>query len=474
VRQLFRRYPRQFWLMIAGVVISNAGGSMVWPFLLIYVSAKLDLPLTAVATLVTIQAGTSILASFGAGTLADRAGRRVVMVASLLGSSLVYLFLLGASSYVEFALLMAVQGVSNPLYQVGADAMLADLVPPQQRTEAYSITRIASNAGFGMGPAVGGLLVTTSYHLAFLGASAGFLAYAVLLLLRARETLVRPAARPGARRIARPAPPPVAEPAPPVAEPARPPGTSPAPFPPVGAPAAGVAPQGRRRGGAPVERGYGHVLRDRRYVAFIGLIGTGLIAPAMMWILLAVYTKTNFGLSESLYGWIPTTNAVMCVLVQYPVTRISSRYPPLAVVTVGMAVYAVGAGSVALMSGFWGFWASMVILTFGELLLIPTASKYIADLAPSDLRGRYMSLWWLSHGASRAVAPLVGGFLNDQIAPAAIWYGALAIGMTSAGGLAALARRTRQRAAWVQGTPPDGGSPAPAPATLEADSGRSR
>ena len=175
-------------------------------------------------------------------------------------------------------------------------------------------------------------------------------------------------------------------------------------------------------------------------MAFVFTMALGLIAPSMLWILLAVYAKTNFGLPENLFGWIPTTNAVMCVFVQYAVTRITRRYRALPVVAAGMLIYAIGAGSVAVMTGFWGFWLSMVILTFGELTVVPTASKFVADRAPADLRGRYMSMYWLGWGASRALAPIIGGFLNDRIAPVAIWWGGLALGLASTVGLTALAR----------------------------------
>jgi MFS family permease len=189
-------------------------------------------------------------------------------------------------------------------------------------------------------------------------------------------------------------------------------------------------------------RGYGVVANDRRFVAFTVLLSVGLIAPTTLWILLAVYAKANFGLPEYLYGWIPTANALMCVFLQYPVTSITKRYRALPVVAVGMGIYAIGAGSVAIMSSFPGFLLSMVILTVGELIVVPVASKYVADLAPPDLRGRYMSVYWLGWAASRAAAPLIGGFVNDQVAPIAIWYVAFLIGVGSTAGLVALARRS--------------------------------
>ncbi len=169
-KAFFNQYPRQYWLMIAGLMLATAGGSMVGPYLLIYASGKLDLPLSTVATLVSINAGTGLASSALAGTLADRIGRKVVMNISLTMTGVVYLLLMGAQTYTHFALLMFILGLSNPLYQVGADAMLADLIPSEKRTDAYAINRIANNAAFAIGPAVGGFLATRSYNLAFIAA----------------------------------------------------------------------------------------------------------------------------------------------------------------------------------------------------------------------------------------------------------------------------------------------------------------
>jgi MFS family permease len=180
-------------------------------------------------------------------------------------------------------------------------------------------------------------------------------------------------------------------------------------------------------------------------MAFVATASIGLIAPTMLWILMPVYAKTNYGIPEALYGWIPTTNALMCVFVQYFVTGITRKHRTLPVLSVAMLIYALGTGSVALMSGFWGFWLSMVILTFGELTLVPTASKYVADRAPADLRGRYMSIYWLGWGLARTLSPMIGGFLNDNIAPRAIWVGGLVIGLSSAFGLFLLNRIPLQR-----------------------------
>ena len=425
---LYKEYPSQYWLMITGVVISTAGGSMIWPFLLIYASKKLNLPLSTVATLISINAGTGLLSSFIAGTLADKIGRKVVMNFSLTVNGLAYFLLMRAETYPQFVGLMIMIGLSNPLYQVGADAMLADMIPSEKRTDAYALNRIANNAAFALGPAIGGFLATRSYNLAFYAAGTGFLIYSLLLFFLARETLdtsTASMASPGLRFS---------------------PNTSLkriiAPFKPRPMDAVKMAEVESSK-----SEGYLRVFQDKNYMAFVATTSIGLIAPTMLWILMPVYAKTNYGIPEDLYGWIPTTNALMCVFVQYFITGITRKHQTLPVLSVAMLIYALGTGSVALMSSFWGFWLSMVILTFGELTLVPTASKYVADRAPADLRGRYMSIYWLGWGLARTLSPILGGFLNDNIAPHAIWVGGLLLGLTSALGLFLLNRLSTPRPA---------------------------
>src|SRR5688572_6067025 len=272
---LYHEYPPQYWLMITGVVISTAGGSMIWPFLLIYASGKLDLPLSTVAALISINAGTGLISSFIAGSLADKIGRKIVMNFSLTVNGLAYFLLMRAETYPQFVALMIMIGLSNPLYQVGADAMLADMIPSEKRMDAFAINRIANNAAFALGPAMGGFLATRSYNLAFYGAGIGFLTYSLLLFLFARETLHKSAVDTNTQ--------------------------------------------------APQAEGYRRVFQDKSYMVFVALLSIGLIAPTMLWILMPVYAKTNYGIPEALYGWIPTTNALMCVFVQYFVTDITRQ-----------------------------------------------------------------------------------------------------------------------------------------------------
>lgn len=383
-RQFRTAYPSQIWLLFWGTLVSTTGMSMIWPFLVVYISQELALPLATVTSLIALNSVMSLLTSFIAGSIADRIGRKWAMVISLSVNGLAFLGMVPASTYGHYAVLMALRGAFQPLYRVGTDAMLADLVPEDNRADAYALNRLGKNVGVAMGPALGGVFITISYGITFSIASAGTIFFSVLIAAFAAETLPESIQK---------------------------------------------SPETSLLSGV---KGYGKIFQDRVFLVFIGGFILRQISASILWVLLAAYAKDNYGVSENLYGLIPTTNALMVVFLQLFVTRKTQKFPPLQVMGWGTLLYGLGVGSVALGRGFGGFLISMVIVTWGELMVIPTASSFTANRAPEAMRGRYMSLLALTWGAGSMVGPVMGGFLNDQFSPISIWYGGGAAGMLGA------------------------------------------
>ena len=81
---MFKKYPLQFWLMLLGLIISTTGTTMVWPFLTIYASETLSLPMAAVTSLMSINSLSGLTASILAGSLVERFGRKSVMAVRLI------------------------------------------------------------------------------------------------------------------------------------------------------------------------------------------------------------------------------------------------------------------------------------------------------------------------------------------------------------------------------------------------------
>ena len=302
------------------------------------------------------------------------------MVISLVGNGACYIFMSMADSMPAFVVLMALRGAFHPLYQVGSDAMMADMLPPQKRSDGYSLLRMSNNLGIALGPAIGGFVTSASYSLAFYLAATGLISYSLLLAIKARETL------------------------------------------PV---QAGIEKIKERFGG------YGQILRDKPFIQFNLTFTLTTITASMIWVLLAVYAKQNYGVPESLYGFIPATNAIMVVTLQLFVTRWTKKRRPIQMIALGAFFYGMAAFMIGFGAGFWPFWVAMVVMTTGELIMVPTATTFSANLAPADKRGRYMSIHGMTWGLASGIGPLTGGILSDTISPHAPWFAAGASGFIS-------------------------------------------
>ena len=183
--------------------------------------------------------------------------------------------------------------------------MVADLIPEERRADAYALTRLSKNVGIALGPAVGGLVATTSYSIAFWAAAIGLVAFSILIFVFARETL----------------------------------------------PDRDESIQTKENG----LRSYKTIFSDKSFISFIFAFTLTQIGATIVWVLMGVYAKQNYHILENQYGLIPMTSALMVVLLQVGVTRISKRFRPLRMLTAGATLYALGVTSVAFAEGFWGF-----------------------------------------------------------------------------------------------------------------------
>lgn len=390
------RYPRQFWVMIVGIMVASLGVTMIWPFLMIFTSEKLGLPMASVTSLMTINSLCGLAASVIAGPILDRYGRKWPMILGYIGNAVVYLGYLGATEYWHFALCMALTGLSGPFQRVGASAMIADMFSGEERTHAFAVYRMANNVGFGSGPIIGGLALQASYRFGLIAAAASIGVQALLTLFLVHETL---------------------------------------------------QPEQRNTTESILQNLSGMLgaLKDKILVHMLAASALQETCARMVWVLGAVYAKTNFGINEVQYGVIPTTNAVMVVLLQVLMMRFTSKYRQPAVMGVGAAFYMASQLLLALTSGFWGMWIAMVVMSIGELIIAPTANVFVANLAPPDKRGRYLGIYGLTWYVSLAIGPLFAGIMTDTYGPRAPWIGGTLMGLSSVLGFIWLDRRYKRR-----------------------------
>lgn len=365
-----QRFPRQLWVILAGSLIFTVGGSMVWPYLNIYLQDKLDIPLRYSTLLISLRAFSGIAASYFAGSFADRFGRRFLVRLSLFGGMLYYLGLQFSSHIWQFALLMAFWGALDLCYPVGVNAMIADIVADEDRLEAYSLLRIVYNAGYAVGPIVGGILAASSYSRMFYSAATGYAISFVFMFFMIKETLNRDALRELHNES---------------------------------------------------KTSFRDVLRDSVFIRSVALMGLIFVGTSGVFNLLSYYAGHNFGISESHISFVFTVNALVCVLGQMPAMRLSKRKPPLVMMIAAALFYVFGIAGYAVFPSVPWYCLCMLVMTIGEVLMTPTMSGLAARLAPEDARGRYMSVLSLAQPLGQGIGPAFLGYCYEIFSPRLMW-----------------------------------------------------
>ena len=186
---------RTFIAVSVAVCAAYIGIGLVGPVRVLYAESR-------GASLEIISAMTSafLLANFAAqypsGWLADRWGRKRIMVAGLLAQALLSLAYLFITDPTLFVALRFAEGVAGAAVLPSARALIADTVAPEQRGRAFGLFSAFFNAGFLIGPALGGLLANTGYASAFIAAVAfRVIALVIVLLLIPQVARVAPATR---------------------------------------------------------------------------------------------------------------------------------------------------------------------------------------------------------------------------------------------------------------------------------------
>lgn len=366
-------FSRPFRILMVCFFFNRLGASLIWPFITLFIREQTGAPLATITVLLTLQALATIFGTAIASAVMDRIGRKLPMIVGLAVLAVVLLMMSQAETLLLWAVLIGLYGILQPLFFIGTQAMVADLfADPADRTRAYALVRTISNVAIALGPAIGGLFIAQSRLFAYV-------IPAVINLL-----LVIPFASWVVESL------------------------------PLHA-------RGKQGSGL-LNIGYLPVMRDRAFMSFWSVFALVEIAAAMVFTLLAVYTKENFGLAENQFGLLLTVNAGMVVLLQVFVTRQTARYAPYPVLALGALFYTIGLIGFGLSTALPHFLLSMVIMTIGELLVAPTSSALVASLAPEDKRARYMGMLALSYTVGAGIGPVIGGIVSAQFAPSAIWY----------------------------------------------------
>ncbi len=396
------------WILAAGRLLSQVGTGFTLFYLPIFFVNEVGLSATAVGAALGSASLSGMVGRFLGGSMIDSRfwGRRRTLLLSMLVSCVGSVAFVIAYDIPTLVLGNLLMGFGVGLYWPATEAAIADLSPPEQRNEAFAITRLADSVGLGLGVVLGGVVITLihAYRALFVADGISFLVFFAILYVAIPET-------------------------------------------------ANADQQGRHG-----FRGWGIAFRDRRLLTYIAvniLITTYL---AQINSTLPLYFK-NFvqqgvGFSELTISVLFAWHLGLAILLQLPITRFLRPYS-----------YAHGLmGSLA----FWGagfvlvwacgvassgalFWAVLALgmMAVAMIIYTPIASALVVALAPESLRGVYLSLNSQCWAIGYLIGPALGGMAMDQPPGFAHGYWLALVGSLPLGFLVlqSLERQLRQKPA---------------------------
>ncbi|MFD8994656.1 MDR family MFS transporter [Streptomyces abikoensis] len=382
-RQSVSGLPRAFWWLWTSTLI-NRMGAFVATFLALYLTVDRGYSASYAGLVAALHGLGQVVSSLGAGVMTDRLGRRPTLLIAQLSTAATVALLGFVQQPAAIAAVAFLVGVASNASRPAVQAMMADIVAPEDRVRAFALNYWAINLGFAFSSLAAGAIAQYSYLIGFLGEAVLTLVCAILVFLKLPET--RPEPVPGGD------------------------GAS---------------------GGPPV--GLGTVLRDRRFMGIVGL--SFLMALIFMQHSVALpVAMGEAGFSSADYGMVIAVNGVLIVALQIPVTRFIEHRDPQRLLVISALLAGYGFGLTAFAGSLGVYALTICVWTLAEIVNSPTQMGLVVRLSPVQGRGRYQGVYTLSWSLAALIAPLAGGFVIDEFGAAVLWAGCAVVGSMAAAG----------------------------------------
>lgn len=374
LEKTYNQFPRTFWVVVGTQFIDVIGNTLLFPFFALYVTQKFNVGMTQAGIILATNSAAGLLGSTIGGALADRYGRRGIILFGLVVSALSGLTLGFVNEFYLFYALSVFVGLMGSASHPAHQAMVADLLPPDKRAEGFGILRVVANFAWIIGPTIGGFLASFNFLYLFLSDAVISTVTALLVFRLLPETKPQPKEKAETESLGQ------------------------------------------------TLRGYGQAFSDRPFLAFIFASILMILVYQQMYSSLSVYLRDVHQVDPQFYGLIMSSSAVTVVLFQFSVSHFIKRYPPFLMMATATFFYMIGFTMYGFVATIPLFVVAMIIITIGEMVGMPTSNSLAAAFAPEDKRARYMALFGFTWSVPSMIGPWAAGLVFDNFNPNYVWY----------------------------------------------------
>ncbi|WP_121964496.1 MFS transporter [Myroides sp. N17-2] len=378
--------------MLAIVMLINRSGSMVLPFLGVYMTKELYFSQEETGYVLACFGVGSIIGTTLGGWVTDRIGNYKVQYLSLLGSIPVFIMLPHFTSVISLALMMLLQSAVSEMFRPANSVAITMYAKPENITRAFSLNRMAVNLGFSIGPAMGGILAAVSYALLFyVNATAAFLAAIVFIyFFKGRKTN---------KELL-------------------------------------LEQEGISELNEVKDVSNKSPYKDKMFLVYSFFCTLYAIAFLQLLSTLPIFYEKAVGLDEIQIGLILGYSGLLIFLTEMLLVYVAEKYFTIRqTIVYGVMISALGYGMLAFDHGYIAIYISMTILCVSEMLAMPFTSTVTAMRAGSKNKGAYMGVNGLTFAIGFIISPILGTKVATYLGYDVLWLGTSVLVIIAALGL---------------------------------------
>jgi predicted MFS family arabinose efflux permease len=372
-RNAFSGLNKRIWLL-AVVMFINRSGTMVLPFMTLYCK-HIGYTTQQGGWVVAIYGIGSLIGAFMGGRISDRFGFYYTQFFSLLCGGLLFMLLGQMQTYGAICICTFFLSMANEAFRPANATAIAHYSTTENRTQSFSVVRLAINLGWGIGSALGGLLASINYHLLFWVDGVTNISAAILLLIiLPKVTLGQQKQQPKEKSV-----------------------TS----------------------------KFASPYKDKTFLFFVGFKILFAICFFQLFTTVPLFFKEGLKLNEFWIGVIMSMNGVIIALFEMIIVfKLEGKKPYLVLMTYGAILMALSffVLNVPLINGFVIASASVLIVTIAEMIALPFMNTFYISRSTEGNRGQYSAIYVMGWSTAQIIGSSTGTLVAANIGFNNLWW----------------------------------------------------
>ncbi len=374
--------PKNIWLICA-VTLINRTGTMVFPFLALYLTQEIGVTPGKAGLVLTFYGIGALISAPFAGKLSDKLGALNLMKFSLLLSGVLFFVYSIFNDYIIISIISVFLAVVSEAFRPAGMAFISNEVTVEQRKPAYALYRLTINLGMSIGPVIGGLLSSIDFHFLFVVDGITSIAAGIFLIFAKWE--LKPKINIEGENV-----------------------NSNNPYTKI------------------------KVWQDFQFMFFLIASLPVVMVFFQHFSSMPLFVVDQLKFTTATFGFLTAINTVIIIFVEVPLNSLMSKWENWKGLALGSILTAIGFGGMAFTTELWGLAITIVIWTFGEMIFFPAAASLATDISPENRRGEYMGFYQMMFSLAFTIAPWSGSKIYEIYGSQVLWIFTFISGIVSA------------------------------------------